>query len=86
MRGLEGSQNSLGGGWRGTGGLLEAALGRPGASQKIVLAAWGPTWREKLVDFSLPGGPREAPGSSPGGDFGNILAARPAHTKKFKKI
>ena len=33
-----------------------------------------------------PGAPREGPGGSPGGDFGNILAARPAHTKNFKKI
>ena len=64
---------------------LGEALGRPGASQKLFLAAWGSPWGEKLIDFSLPEAPREGPGGAPGGHFGSIFAARPAGMKKVRK-
>ena len=34
----------------------------------------------------LPEGPREGPGEPPGRHFGSIFAARPAGTKKVRKI
>ena len=64
---------------------LGEALGRPGASQKLFLAAWGSPWGEKLIDFTLPEGPREGPGGAPGGHFGSIFAARPAGMEKVRK-
>ena len=65
---------------------LGEALGRPGALNKSLLAAWEGPWGEKLIDFTLPGGPREGPGGAPGGHFGNIFATGPAGTKKVRTI
>ena len=62
------------------------ALGRPGASRKLLLAALRRPWDEKLIDFTLPGAPREGPGGALGGHFGSILAAGPAGTKKLRNI
>ena len=58
------------------------ALGRPGAPKKFVVRGLGASWGEKLVDFTLPGAPREGPGGAPGGHFGSIFAAGAAGTKK----
>ena len=66
------------------------ALGRPGASQKLLLAALGRPWSEKLIDFTLPEAPREGPGGALGGHFGSFFAVGPAGPKrkqeKFKKL
>ena len=60
------------------------ALGRPGASQKLLLAALGRPWSEKLIDFTLPEDPREGPGEVLGGHFGSIFAVGPGGTKNKK--
>ena len=60
------------------------ALARPGASQKLSLAALGRPWSEQLIDFTLLEAPREGPGGALGGHFGSFLAVGPAGTKKGK--
>ena len=85
--------------WRALGGpwaptlLPEAprrppggAPGRPGAAQNVFLAAWGGPWGGKLIDFTLPGAPREAPRGAAGGHFGSLFAVGPAGTEKVRKI
>ena len=62
------------------------ALGRPGASQKLLLAALGHPWGEKLIDFTLPGICLEGPGGGLGGYFQSFFAAGPAGAKKVRKM
>ena len=81
----------LGGPWAPT--LLPApsrsrpgeALGRPGASRKLLLAALGRPWGEKLIDFTLPGTCLEGPGGTLGRHFHSFFAVGPAGAKKVRK-
>ena len=59
--------------------------GRPGGPKQII--GWAPALPrgEKLIDFTLPGGPQEGPGEAPGGQFASIFVTRPAGTKKVRK-
>ena len=82
----------LGGPWAPT--LLPApsrsppgeALGRPGASRKLLLAALGRPWGEKLIDFTLPGTCLEGPGGALGRHFHSFFAVGPAGAKKVRKL
>ena len=82
----------LGGPWAPT--LLPApsrsppgeALGRPGASRKLLLAALGRPWGEKLIDFALPGTCLEGPGGALGRHFHSFFAVGPAGAKKVRKM
>ena len=71
--GLEASGAPLGAIWARSGRLQRlkslwvAARGAPGGDKKLMGPAPGASWREKLIDFSLPGAPREGPGGAPGG-------------------
>ena len=58
------------------------ALGRPGASRKLLLAALGRPWGGKLIDFTLPGTCLEGPGGRLGGHFHSFFAVGPAGAKK----
>ena len=70
-------------------GADPASRASPEASwrrRKIVFGGLGGPLAEKLIDFTLPGGPWEGPGGAPGGHFGSIFAAGAAGTKKARQI
>ena len=65
------------------------ALGRPGGPHKFVVGGLGASWGEKLVDFSAPGGPREAAGGSRGGSgrpFWRHFCSRALRDEKSDKL
>ena len=60
------------------------ALWRPGGGKKFVVGAFGASWGEKVVDFTLPEAPREGPRVALGGHFGSIFPGGSPGTKKVR--
>ena len=64
----------------------KSPLEASGSGKSILSVPSGGAWAEKWSDFTLPEAPWEGPGEPPGRHFRSIFAARPAGTKKVRKI